>query len=83
MTTNSTPDISTTIIPTSIQEEINDAEQSYPQIHLQSKTTSFVSGSYERTIYTRVKFTLTFPDNYPDHALIVDIASVSIYIYII
>ena len=60
-------------IPTNITEEIQNALTLHPQIHIQSKTTSFLSGSYERTPYTKIKFTLTFPNGYPDHPLIVDI----------
>ena len=65
-------------LPNSIEEEIKDAKESFPQIAIQTTTNSFLSASYERTLYTRIKFTLTFPDDYPNRPLIVDIANVRI-----
>ena len=63
-------------LPTNVDEEIKDAREAYPQINIQTATSSFLTGSYQRTTYTRIKFTLTFPFEYPDHGLIIDIASV-------
>ncbi len=65
-------------IPTSIEEEIKDARESFPQVDIQTATNSFLSASYERTLYTRIKITLTFPTDYPDRPLIVDITNVSL-----
>ena len=63
-------------LPTNVDEEIKDAREAFPQVNIQTATSSFLNGSYRRTQYTRIKFTLTFPTGYPDHGLIIDIASV-------
>jgi len=63
-------------IPTSVATEISELRENFPQIKIQTATDDFLTGSYERTSYARVKFTLTFPSGYPDHPLIIDIASV-------
>lgn len=65
-------------LPTNVDEEIKDAREAYPQIDIQTATISFITGSYKRTEFTRIKFTLTFPSGYPDHGLIIDISSVRI-----
>ena len=57
-------------------EEIEDLKKNFPKpIDIQAATLDFLTFSYERTKnkYTRVKATLTFPEDYPSHALIVNI----------
>ena len=57
----------------SISEEISEAKQLFPSVNVLTATPSFLIATYERTPYTRIKMTLTFPDNYPSHPLIVNI----------
>jgi len=60
-------------LASSLSDEINELHQTYPNVIVQTSTPSFLTASYQRTPYTRIKFTLTFPEGYPDHPLIVDI----------
>ena len=60
-------------LPSSISEEVNEAKGLFPSIHVITSTPSFLIATYERTPYTRIKTTLTFPDNYPSHPLAVNI----------
>lgn len=61
-------------IPSCIADEITEVRRDFPSIKIQASTNSFLSGSYERSNpNTRVKFTLSYPDNYPDTPLIVNI----------
>jgi hypothetical protein len=60
-------------LPTSLSEEIDELRKTYPKVIIHTFTPSFLTASYQRTPYTRIKFTLTFPEGYPDHPLIVDI----------
>jgi hypothetical protein len=59
--------------PNSIEEEIKEAIQNFPKLNIISQTKSFFTATYQRTIYTRIKFTITFPENYPIQPLILDI----------
>jgi len=43
------------------------------KIEIQAATSSFVTFIYERTPSAKVKATLTFPDDYPSHSLLVNI----------
>ena len=60
---------------TSVLDEIALAKRNLPQIEFQSATRHFLTAIYEKTPTRRVKLTLTFPENYPSHACIVDVAS--------
>eukprot|EP00956_Cyclotella_meneghiniana_P010268 scaffold14174_cov46-Cyclotella_meneghiniana.AAC.4 len=60
-------------VPTSITSETAEAHSIFPSIKVLTSTPSFLIATYERTPYTRIKFTLTFPDGYPSHPLIVNI----------
>lgn len=59
--------------PTSITSETTEAHLIFPSIKIRTSTPSFLIATYERTPYTRIKFTLTFPDGYPSHPLIVNV----------
>lgn len=49
--------------------------QDLPKICIASSTDTFLTATYERTPYTRIKTTLTFPEGYPNRPLIVNVAS--------
>ena len=57
----------------SIQEEVAEAQSMFPAVNVPTSTPSFLIATYERTPYTRIKMTMTFPDGYPSHPLIVNI----------
>jgi len=57
----------------SVLEEIAEAKKLFPSVRVLTATPSFLIATYERTPYTRIKTTVTFPDNYPSHPLIVNI----------
>ena len=59
--------------PTSISNEITEARAMFPKIKIFTSTPSFLIATHERTSYTRIKMTLTFPDGYPSNPLIVNI----------
>eukprot|EP00978_Attheya_sp_CCMP212_P017686 scaffold47378_cov41-Attheya_sp.AAC.1 len=60
----------------SVADEIADLRRNYPKVLISTATKHFLKASYERTNYAQVKVTLTFPDDdYPSHALIVDVES--------
>ena len=59
---------------TSVMDEIEALKKNFGQkIAIQSATLSFVTFTYERTPSAKVKATLTFPDDYPSHSLLVNI----------
>lgn len=62
-----------TDLPSSISDEIAELKTALPKVKIQTATNSFLIGSYQRTPYTCIKFTITFPSEYPKHSLIVDI----------
>ena len=47
--------------------------KTYPAIQIHASTAHFLTASYERTPHARVRVTVTFPENYPSHALIVTV----------
>ena len=57
----------------SIQEEVAEAKSMFPAVNVPTSTPSFLIATYQRTPYTKIKMTLTFPDGYPTHPLIVNI----------
>mmetsp|Transcript_12170 Transcript_12170/g.19968 ORF Transcript_12170/g.19968 Transcript_12170/m.19968 type:complete len:485 (-) Transcript_12170:927-2381(-) len=57
----------------SIQEEVAEAQSMFPAVNVPTSTPSFLIATYQRTPYTRIKMTMTFPDGYPTHPLIVNI----------
>eukprot|EP00571_Detonula_confervacea_P001435 CAMPEP_0172323434 /NCGR_PEP_ID=MMETSP1058-20130122/48732_1 /TAXON_ID=83371 /ORGANISM="Detonula confervacea, Strain CCMP 353" /LENGTH=483 /DNA_ID=CAMNT_0013039429 /DNA_START=76 /DNA_END=1527 /DNA_ORIENTATION=- len=59
--------------PSSISEEISEAKNLFPSVRVITATHSFLIATYERSPYTRMKMTLTFPEGYPSHSLIVNI----------
>lgn len=59
----------------SINDEIKNLRKNFPTVKIASATSHFISASYQRTKYTRIRITLTFPDDYPHRHLIVDIGS--------
>ena len=59
--------------PSSVSEEVAEAKKLFPSVKVLTATRSFLIATYERTEYTRVKMTLTFPDDYPSVPLIVNI----------
>jgi hypothetical protein len=59
--------------PNSIASEIAEARSIFPSIKILTSTPSFLIATYERTPYTRIKMTLTFPQGYPSNPLIVNI----------
>jgi len=62
--------------PRSIAEEIAEAKRIFPVVLVKTATDSFVQCSYERSPYTRVRLTLSFPEGYPDgHQLIVSVVA--------
>lgn len=60
---------------TSVMDEIQALKKNASElkISIQSATSSFLTFTYERTPSTKVKATLTFPDDYPSHSLLVNI----------
>lgn len=60
----------------SLSDELESLKTNFPKIQITSATCHFVTFTYERTIYARVKATLTFPEDYPAHALLVSISLV-------
>jgi hypothetical protein len=60
---------------TSILREIEAARSNLPKLEIQSVTCHFLTAIYEKTPYRRIKTTLTFPEDYPGHPLIVDVAA--------
>ncbi|KAL7468316.1 hypothetical protein ACHAXS_008617 [Conticribra weissflogii] len=60
-------------LPNDIPSEITEAQKLVPSMQVITSTPHFVSATYERTPYTRIKILLTFPEEYPAHPLIVDI----------
>ncbi|KAL7552359.1 hypothetical protein ACHAWF_015656 [Thalassiosira exigua] len=59
--------------PSSVRDEIAEAKRLFPQVTVLTATPAFLIATYERTPYTRIKFTLTFPDGYPAHPLIANV----------
>lgn len=59
----------------SISEEITLLRKKFPRVKIASSTNHFINASYERTKYTRVRLTLTFPEEYPNTNLIVDVGT--------
>lgn len=58
----------------SIQEEVAEAQSMFPAVNVPTSTPSFLIATYQRSPYTRIKMTMTFPDGYPtQHPLIVNI----------
>ncbi|KAL7435468.1 hypothetical protein ACHAXM_004669 [Skeletonema potamos] len=57
----------------SIQEEVAEAQSMFPAVSVLISTSSFLIATYQRTPYTRIKMTITFPSGYPTHHLIVSI----------
>ena len=62
-------------IPTTISGEIALLRSHLPKVQITSATNHFLAASYARTKYTRIKITLTFPEDYPSQHVIVDILS--------
>jgi hypothetical protein len=62
-------------LASSISDEVAELREAFPNVLIQTSTPSFLIASYQRTPYTCVKFTITFPKGYPDHPLIIDIKS--------
>jgi hypothetical protein len=60
-------------IPSSVPTEITEARSIFPSVKLLTSTPSFLIATYERTSYSRIKMTLTFPDGYPSNPLIVNV----------
>jgi hypothetical protein len=65
-------------LPKSVLEEAKEAREQFPTVNIDTVTNSFLIGSYSRTVYTCIKFTLTFPEEYPNKSLIVDVKADSI-----
>jgi len=59
--------------PSSISNEIREAKALLTSVKFITATTAFLVATYERSPYTRVKVTLTFPDDYPSKPLIATI----------
>ena len=57
----------------SVSEEISGAKRLFPSVNVKTATSSFLIATYERSPYTRIKMTLTFPEGYPSHRLVVNI----------
>jgi len=62
----------------SIKDEIENLRKNFPNVKIASATNHFLSSSYERTKYTRVRLTLTFPEGYPQRHLIIDVGTDSV-----
>lgn len=60
-------------LPSSIPSEVSEAQAMFPAVKVLTFTPHFLIATYERTQYTRIKMTLTFPAGYPSHPLIVNI----------
>ena len=59
----------------SVAGEVESLRRDLPRVEIQSATNAFLTATYGRTRYARVKVTLTFPDGYPaHHPLIVNVA---------
>jgi len=59
--------------PSSVLDEISEAKKLYPSVNFLTSTSSFLIATYERSPYTRIKMTITFPDHYPSQHLVVTI----------
>lgn len=65
--------------PSSISEEISEAKKLFPSIRVITATHAFLVATYDRSPYTRIKTTITFPKGespaecYPTHPLVVSI----------
>ena len=59
----------------SISDEIDNVRRRLSQIDLQSATTHFLTAIYQKTPTRRIKVTLTFPEDYPSRALVVNVAA--------
>ena len=58
----------------SIKEEVAEAQSMFPNVDVLTSTSSFLIATYQRSPYTRIKLTITFPSGYPtQHHLIVNI----------
>ncbi|KAL7452202.1 hypothetical protein ACHAWC_003930 [Mediolabrus comicus] len=64
---------SSTPIHKSIADEIDEAKAMFPAVNVLTSTPSFLIATYQRSPYTRIKMTMTFPSGYPEHTLIVNI----------
>ncbi len=64
---------SSTPIHKSIADEIDEAKDMFPAVNVLTSTPSFLIATYQRSPYTRIKMTMTFPSSYPEHRLIVNI----------
>jgi len=62
-------------LPSSVEDEIAEIRKNYPKVNIKTSTKSFMIASYQRTQFTALTLTLTFPEGYPDHSLIIDINS--------
>lgn len=60
-------------ISSSVSDEIAELRDAFPKVKIQTSTPSFLIASYQRTPHACIKFTLTFPEGYPDRPLILDI----------
>lgn len=65
-------------LPKSVLEEAKEAREHFPNVNIETLTNNFLIGSYSRTVYTCIKFTLTFPEGYPHKSLIVDVKADSV-----
>lgn len=62
-------------IASSMPDEVAELREALPNVKIQTSTTSFLIASYQRTPFTSIKFTISFPEGYPNNALIIDINS--------
>ena len=60
-------------IALSISDEIAELRTSFPKVDIQTSTEDFLIASYQRTPYTCIKFTLSFPEGYPARPLIINV----------
>jgi hypothetical protein len=61
----------------SISDELASLKKNFSNIQITSATSHFLTFTYERTVHARVKATLTFPEDYPSHALLVSVSMVA------
>ena len=57
--------------PSSVSEEISEAKKLYPSVKVLTATSSFLIATYERSPYSRIKMTISFPTGYPSESLVV------------
>lgn len=58
-----------------VNDEIQDLRRNIPKVQILTATKDFLTATYQRSPYTKVKLSLTFPESYPERPLIVTVTS--------